>query len=348
MKNDLVSVIIPVYNVEKYLCECLDSIINQTYRNIQIILVDDGSTDNSANICDEYKMKDERITVIHKLNEGLSSARNKGLENAKGAYIQFVDSDDYIDLDTIEIMHNIICKCNADIVSYSHYILNNGKIISNCTKEIEQIEKIEVMKEIMLDDKVRNYSWEKLWKKELFKDITYPIGRKFEDLLTTPLILEKAEKIVVYDIPKYYYRQRNDSIMGKQCNKLRIEYIRAVCEMNKYLKEKYPEIEKYLNYNIVNMTLNTYNDIAIFAMYDLLEEDIVKQIYSMATTILKDDKNKEFIKKQSSKEKYTHIEILMNDKKKYYEQHIRLPVIYPEHIGKEKGVDNKKLEKYFI
>lgn len=348
MKEDLISIIIPVYNVQNYLCKCIDSIINQTYKNIEIILVDDGSTDNSGTICDQYKTKDDRISVIHKTNEGLSSARNKGLKNAKGVYVQFIDSDDYIDLDTIEIMYNNICRYNADVISYSHYILNNGHTICNCTEEIEQINSIDAIKEIMLDDKIRSYSWEKLWKRELFKDIIYPLGRKFEDLLTTPLLFEKAKKIVIYDIPKYYYRQRDDSIMGKQSKELRLEYIKAVCEMNKYLREKHPEIEEYLNYNIVNMTLNTYNDIAIFGMYDLLEEDIVKQIYDMSNEILTVNKNKEFINNNSSNQKRIHIELLISNKKKYYEQHIKLPIIYPEHIGKEKKLDSKKFEKYFI
>lgn len=336
MKNDLISVIVPVFNVEKYLCECLDSIINQSYKNIEIILVDDGSTDDSGKICERYRHKDNRITVLHKSNEGLSSARNKGLEKARGEYIQFIDSDDYIDTDTIEIMHDIVCKYNADVVSYSHYILNEGRKVCDYTGKIKLIDKMEAIKEIMLDDTIRNYAWEKLWKRKLFDEIRFPFGKKFEDLLTTPLLLEKTEKIVVYDIPKYYYRQRNDSIMGKQSNELRLEYIDAVCKMNTYLKEKYPEIEKYLNYNIVNMTLNTYNDIAIFGMYELLKKDTVKQIYDMSKIILEDDKNDQFIKRQAKKEKYIHIQLLMENKRQYYEQHIKLPVIYPEHIGKEK------------
>ncbi len=336
MKNDLVSVIIPVYNVDKYLTQCIDSVINQTYKNIEIILIDDGSTDESGKICDEYKKIDDRIIVIHKSNGGLSSARNEGIEKSRGEYIQFIDSDDYIDTDTIEIMYNVICKYNADVISYSHYILNNEHKICNCTGEIKQIDKIEAIKEIMLDDKIRNYSWEKLWKRRLFNNIKYPLGKKFEDLRTTPLVFEKAEKIVVYDIPKYYYRQRSDSIMGQQSNQLRIEYIKAVCEMNKYLKEKYPHIEKFLNYNIVNMTLNTYNDIAIFGMYELLKEELVRQIYYMSKEILEDSKNSEFIKSKASTEKYIHLQLLMKDKRNYYEEHMELPVIYPEHIGKEK------------
>lgn len=341
MENELISVIVPVYNVEKYITECLQSITNQTYKNIEIILIDDGSTDNSGKICDEYARIDKRIKVVHKLNEGLSSARNVGLEEAKGNYIQFIDSDDYIETDTIEIMYKVACKYHADIVSYSHYILNNGNKICDYTGEIRQVGKIEAIKEIMLDHKVRNYSWEKLWKRELFKEIQFPVGKKFEDLLTTPLLFEKAKKIVIYDIPKYYYRQRADSIMGQQSKRLRLEYIEAVCKMNQYLKEKYPELQKFCDYSIINMTFNTYNDIAIFGMFDLLKEDRVKSVYKISKSILEDVNNKEFIKKQATSEKYLHIELLMRDKKQYYKQHINLPIIYPEHIGKEKPLTNE-------
>ena len=171
MIDDLISVIIPVYNVEKYLKECLDSVINQTHKNIEIILIDDGSTDNSGKICDEYRKKDDRIIVIHKSNEGLSSARNDGLIHAKGKYIQFIDSDDYVNRDMLEITYSIIKKYNADVVTFSHYILNDGKAICDCSKEEKVLNKMEAMKELLLDNKIRNYSWEKLWKKELFQDI---------------------------------------------------------------------------------------------------------------------------------------------------------------------------------
>ena len=118
---DLISVIIPIYNVEQYLKECLESVINQTYRNLEIILVDDGSKDKSGKICDEYKNKDERIKVVHKENGGLSDARNAGMKIATGKYIQFIDSDDFIDKDMIETLYNLIIENEADISMCSNY-----------------------------------------------------------------------------------------------------------------------------------------------------------------------------------------------------------------------------------
>ena len=134
-KNNLISIIVPIYNVEKYLKKCIDSIINQTYKNLEIILVDDGSPDNCGKICDEYAKKDNRIKVIHKENGGVSSARNVGVENATGEYIGFVDSDDYIEKDMYEVLINNLKKENADISIISNYEVYKNKIIENKKKE---------------------------------------------------------------------------------------------------------------------------------------------------------------------------------------------------------------------
>ncbi len=344
MKEDLISVIVPVYNVKKYLQECLNSIINQTYRNLEIILIDDGSNDGSEKICDEYLNKDNRIKVIHNSNVGLSGARNAGIEKAHGRFIQFIDSDDYIDTDTIEIIHDLAIGHNADIVCFSHYILNNENLYCEYDSTTKELTSMEAIKKVILDDKIRNYTWEKLWKRELFNNIRFPVGRKFEDILTTPLLMEKADKILLYDVPKYYYRQRKDSIMGQQSKSLRVQYIESVFEINEYLLKHYPQLEKFINYSIVNMALNTYNDIGVFGMYELLEENIVKQIYNKARIIFKDENSKKLIREQSSNIKYMHIELLMKDIEGYYKQHCELPVIYPEHIGIEKSRKNEAKE----
>ena len=126
--NNLISVIIPVYNVEQYLSKCLDSVVNQTYKNLEVILVDDGSTDNSGKICDEFALKDNRIIVIHKSNGGLSSARNEGLKFAKGQYVGFVDSDDYIEIGMYEKLLEVSLKYGSDVVCSNYYRVTNNKI----------------------------------------------------------------------------------------------------------------------------------------------------------------------------------------------------------------------------
>ena len=131
MKKEKVSVIIPIYNVEKYLEKCLNTIINQTYKNLEIILIDDGSTDKSSTICDEYCEKDKRIKVIHKNNEGVSSARNKGIELSKGKYIVFIDPDDYVTDEHVEVLYDCIISNNVDLVISNLIDINEDGIILN-------------------------------------------------------------------------------------------------------------------------------------------------------------------------------------------------------------------------
>lgn len=211
---DLISVIVPVYNVEKYLKECVDSLINQTYKNIEIILVDDGSTDGSSLICDEIAKKDDRIQVYHKKNGGLSDARNYGIEKAAGSYICFVDSDDYVEKDYINSMFQNIKKYNTRIAAcgYCHLYENGG------IKEIN----FQNIKKIYYGDEAQKYlniigyfnvsSCNKLFEKKLFNDIRFPVGKKSEDWFVMYKLIEKANSIYYDSDSKYIYRQRAGSI----------------------------------------------------------------------------------------------------------------------------------------
>ena len=182
----LVSIIIPVYNVQNELKSCVDSVISQTYKNIEIIIIDDGSTDESAKICDNYEKKDNRIKVIHKLNGGLSDARNWGLECARGEYVYFLDSDDLIKVDTIELL---VCYCekyDAEIgISwfcsfYSDSQLNN-LLISCGNKDIEIMSKKEAIKKMILPGNYDHSGCGKLYKRSLWKDVAFPKGKLYED-----------------------------------------------------------------------------------------------------------------------------------------------------------------------
>lgn len=222
MEKELISIIVPVYNVEKYLNKCVESILAQTYDNLEIILVDDGSPDNCGNICDKYAKKDSRIVVLHKTNGGLSDARNKGINIAKGKYIGFVDSDDYIEKDMFEILYNLCKENNADISMISYKEIENEIIInenSKYTNKIFEYNNIEAIKELLKDEIVKNYAWNKLYKKELFDKIEYPINMAYEDVGTTYKLFEKAKKIIWYDIPKYNYIRRSTSIVSKNTYK---------------------------------------------------------------------------------------------------------------------------------
>ena len=171
-QDELISIIIPVYKVEKYLEKCINSIIGQTYTNLQIILVDDGSPDNSGKICDKYAKKDSRVEVIHKSNGGLSEARNSGIERAKGKYIGFVDSDDYIKEDMYEVLYNLITRFQADVSICNLYdVVGDEKNIRNINEGIKEYNRIDILKEVLMDKNIQSYAWNKLYKKELFDNL---------------------------------------------------------------------------------------------------------------------------------------------------------------------------------
>lgn len=214
----LVSIIVPVYKVEPYLRRCIDSIVNQTYTNLEIILVDDGSPDGCPQICDEYAAKDNRIVVIHKENGGLSDARNAGLDICNGEYISFVDSDDWVANTYIEIMLNAIVRNNAEI-AVSNFIRVNQtfelKITSNNIYDIEILTPIQAVKKLWSPQSITFIiSCAKLTKRSLFNNIRFPKGIIHEDEYTTYKLLYYSPKTVFLDIPLYCYFQRSDSIMG--------------------------------------------------------------------------------------------------------------------------------------
>ena len=329
--EDLISVIVPVYKVEQYLEKCIESITNQTYKNLEIILVDDGSPDNCGKMCDEFARKDKRIKVIHKKNGGLSDARNFGLKVAKGKYIQFVDSDDYMDLDMIKFLYDNMKKYDCDISMCGYYIVKGNELETDCKNEKEIFSPKEAIAEFLIDKRVRAYAWNKLFKLELFKDVSFPVGRVFEDQLTIPKLFLKAKKIVFNNKPLYYYVKREGSILNTQTKELRIAYINAVFEIQDYIKNNITGLEQYLNYNISHVAVNTFNDIGLFKMYELLEDKTVNELYDKLVDIFKDKDMEKFIISNSENAKKIHYYYLLEDKLKYVKYNSYLPVIYIEH-----------------
>lgn len=243
-----ISVVIPVYNVEKYLSECLDSVINQTYKDLQIILVDDGSTDFSGKICDVYAEKDNRITVVHQKNAGAGAAKNTGLELIDGDYFSIIDSDDYIELDMYEKMVNSLEKYNADIVQclFRNVYVNDSfdrkyKIKGNYPKVLTSKR---FLKEYLYDWKYAIF-WNKLFKSSLLKEIRFPVGRKIDDEFFTYKLVCNAKKVVNIDNILYNYRMRKTSVMNEN-NSDRLIYDRIDCfvERYDYIRRKYPSLNK--------------------------------------------------------------------------------------------------------
>ena len=217
MKNPLISVIIPVYNVEKYLRKCIESVVGQTYKNLEIILVDDGSTDNSSKICDDFAAKDDRIVIIHQPNAGLSSARNLGLDIMKGDYVSFVDSDDWIEKDMFATLLTILKEEDADIAICSYYWVVEDRCfpIDDSGKKVIY-NRENALRELFRDKVIRNYVCDKFYKREVFEGIRFPVGRFYEDIAIIYKLFDKIDKLVSVGIPKYYYRIHDDSIVAKE------------------------------------------------------------------------------------------------------------------------------------
>lgn len=213
---ELVSIVVPIYKVEKYLEKCVNSILRQTYRNLEIILVDDGSPDQSGIMCDEYAGKDSRVHVIHKDNGGLSDARNVGAREASGKYLLFVDSDDYIAEELVEKTVNAAEKTNSDIVLFDYFCVEGDREEVRTNNIVPgKVVNIRSEKELLL---IPPASWLKLFRREFYEQagICFPKGVYYEDLGTTPKFLLEAERVVYLPEILYYYMVRKDSIMGSK------------------------------------------------------------------------------------------------------------------------------------
>ena len=216
----LVSIIIPVYNVEKYLDKCIASVVGQTYQNLQIILIDDGSTDRSPAICDGWKSRDPRITVVHQPNGGLSRARNAGLELATGEFIGFVDSDDWIEPNMVESMLNACLENDADASCCGYYQEYIDHSISHpLTDTLKHYEGEDIIRSALKGD-FMHYAWNKLWRRDLFDDgCRFPPGMYFEDIATGWKAFRKCRRVVCVPDKLYHYIIRKDSICNAKTMK---------------------------------------------------------------------------------------------------------------------------------
>ena len=233
--NDLISIIVPIYNVEAYLKRCVDSILKQTYTNLELILVDDGSNDRCGEMCDAYQEQDARIQVIHKVNGGLSDARNVGIEHAQGRYLMLVDSDDYIHHRMVETLYHYLKDSNADIsVGKLQYVYSHDTIDLDCSlKDIQT----EVIEKEQLPEQLYNERYLdtvvavcKLYKKEIFTDLKYRLGKYHEDEFMIHHVLSRCNKVIYVDCQMYYYFQRGDSITTSAYSLKRLDGIEALKE----------------------------------------------------------------------------------------------------------------------
>lgn len=251
MTQPLITVIVPVYKVEQYLNRCVDSIINQTYKNLEIILVDDGSPDRCGEICEEFAKADSRIRVIHKENGGLSSARNAGLDIMTGEYVGFVDSDDWIEPTMYEVLYNNILKSNAEIsacgIQCDHSDGTYHFFNSNYPKQQQEetFIKTTAIRELIIAEKITNSACDKLFSKEIFANLRFRCGIVNEDFELMPQCIEKAEKVIFTPAPFYHYVMTEQSIMRGAFKESRFTEAEISRNHMQYYKEKYPELYNY-------------------------------------------------------------------------------------------------------
>ena len=259
MTNDLISIIIPIYNTEEYLERCLNSVINQSYENLEIILINDGSTDASEEICKDYLEKDKRIKYFKKENGGLSSARNYGLKKSSGKYIGFIDSDDVISIDMFLTLYNNLVKTSSDM-SICEVVRFKENPEFNNSNNYNIYNSKEILKIILEDKKICNFAVNKLYKKELMKDIEYPIGKYQEDVGTTYKFIKNAKKIVYSDSKLYGYYSRNNSITKSLSTKFVYDYFEMIEKRSKELRNM--DIDDYLDLNKSNVILGIFIDLS--------------------------------------------------------------------------------------
>lgn len=275
-RENLISVIVPIYKVEKYLDKCVQSLVTQTYSNLEIILVDDGSPDNCPDICDRWAKKDSRIKVLHKQNGGLSDARNAGLEIAAGEYIGFVDSDDYICENMYELLLKNLCKTNADLAICNYRLLNEeGKKLESCSPIRNEL----LTREKALQKLEQDYwwyyvtAWNKLYTRKSLENVKFPVGKIHEDQFVVHRVFYNCRSVVTIADELYLYMQHGQSIMSKSSAIRHLDAIDAICDRYEFYKKKG---EEKLCIGTISVLEHEYNHFRNNACLQALKGDRTK------------------------------------------------------------------------
>lgn len=275
-----VSIIIPVYNVEKYLPKCVESVCEQDYTDLEIILVDDGATDNSGIMCDEYAKKDTRIKVVHKENGGLSSARNAGVAVATGDFVTYLDSDDFISKRYVSRLLSLALEKNADIaitplIYCAEHI--NEEIDSGRDGLVLEMTGEEAIAESLYQTHFSCNAPAKMFKREIAQAVEFPLGRVSEDLATCHLFLHRAKKVVFVNEDLYFYRQQEKSIMHV-FNEKRMDSLRNALEVETFCKEVYPQLVDASKCRVFNVAIHLVLDLLDLDGYEDMKKVIWKEI----------------------------------------------------------------------
>lgn len=285
MEDALVSIIVPVYNVEQFLSECIKGIINQTYTNIEIIIIDDGSTDSSGIICDSFLEKDPRIIVKHQNNKGLSGARNTGIDVAKGDYLCFVDSDDMVSPYMVKHLVELVENQHAEISFCSSKRCDSGKKYKDINfdesllKDIVCYSSEESMRALIKYKKIPVTAWGKLYHRRLFESIRFPEGKYNEDAFISFRIIELSHKTCGCSNSDYYYRVNRNSIMRASFSEKRFDGIEAKLQQLAYISNTYPELIKSAESSIVAVCNECVFDMGVANYSNKDKEALIKKLY---------------------------------------------------------------------
>ena len=290
--EELISVIVPVYNVEKYIKKCIDSILRQTYCNIEIILIDDESKDKSGIICDQYAKIDNRIKVIHKENTGISDVRNLGIKLANGKYITFIDSDDYVEDDYVEFLYNLIIKNNVKISITSHTaIYNTGLKLQEATNEFSVIDSKTAIERTLYEEGINISPWGKMYEKTVFDKVQYPVSKNYEDTAVTCKLFSQVDKVAIGSVSKYYYIIREDSISRVKDFSQKMDLITCANDMGEYILKQYPDLGKAVNRRIMYAYLSTLSQLAnLKERHPKEQKEIMTYINTHRKQILEDER----------------------------------------------------------
>ncbi len=264
MKNEkLISIIVPIYNVERYVKKCLDSIVVQTYNNLEIILVDDGSTDNSPSICDEYAARDSRISVIHKPNGGLSSARNAALDVFKGEYVTFIDGDDVVGKRYVEALFELVEKFSVELsqVMFRSVSEKESEIAPEGSADSRLYTQKEALRDMMGQQHITNSACYKLYARHLFDDIRYPLNVYFEDVAVTYKIIFMVDRVAYSSEVLYDYIKRESSITRSKFSTKAMACIYYAEEMITAILKKYPDLYRECYARLCNAAFGVIHDI---------------------------------------------------------------------------------------
>ncbi|PFH85600.1 glycosyltransferase [Bacillus sp. AFS088145] len=300
--NPKISIIVPVYKVEPYLHKCVDSILAQTLTEFELILVDDGSPDQCGVICDEYAKKDERIKVIHKINGGQASARNAALNIAKGDYIGFVDSDDWIEPDMYELLYNMCIENDCEIANCTSIVHYNDKTIINGSQPLTIHNKSQAMEALFEGELYDEVVWSKLIKRELLENLRFPEGIMYEDTAFTYKVINESEKVCYIGEPKYHYIKRENSTMDLAVKNKSIDAVLIYDEIYRYVSQYYPELKPIVTLKLANNAMAVLNTISLDPNSTLYQKE-----YKKVTAIL----NNYFTETIRLKEYVANVKILL-------------------------------------